>query len=237
MLRRAAVLALVSALLLPTGPARAGEDPMLGAPDRGDCYDLSVRQVDGYDTPEETVPCSEDHTVLVTGVGRLPDGVGWGQENRVQQAVADQCPPTWWKVVGSRDSLTWFRSAYQAWWLAPGEADRDGGARWFSCLITVLTGRGLVDLPRHLPQISKRKIPDSVAKCVTSERRTTICSEPHTWRSSYAFYARGEMTDRSVQSAAQRTCPRHVTSRKYLFSARDAAGNRFIVGCYSKTSR
>ena len=240
-MRRALALTLTTAfgLALLASPAGADvePDPAAGSPAAGACYDLTVAQVEGFDTPEPTVDCAEDHTVVVSGVGMLPDGVGWGQDRRVGEAVAAQCPPTWWELLGSKDARQWYRSAYQTWWLAPSEEDRDAGARWFSCLVTVLTGQGLVDLPDRLPKLSRENLPDSVARCVTSQYKTTVCSQAHAWRSSHAFYASGTYTDRHVKAAARRVCPRHVESERYLYSSRDLAGDRFLVGCYTKTRR
>lgn len=234
-LATAAAVTVLAATL--AAPANAGEDTsMTGAPSVGDCYDLTLADVEAFDLREDAVACSEDHTAVVTDLGKLPADVVWSDKKAIIKAVAKQCPPTW-EVVGDRnDQLAWYRSQYATWWLAPSKADRDAGARWFSCFITVVEDKGLADLPRPLPQLSKR-LPDSVARCVTSKYEYTTCADTHAWRSSYAFFVRGNDTDKAAKAAARRVCPRHVPGRTWLYSHRDIEGPRFIVGCYAQTTR
>ena len=235
----AATAALGAALLaFPATPAVAGDAPaMTGAPEVGSCYDITLRQANGYSVREAPVNCRRVHTALAGGVATLPDGLTWEDEDEVQAFASDTCWRTWHRQLDSRDKREWYRSTYQGFWFAPRKADRDAGARWFSCLMAVMTDRGLVDLPDRLPKLSRENLPDSVARCVTSQYKTTVCSRAHAWRSSHAFYGSGTYTDRHVKAAARRVCPRNVESERYLYSSRDLAGDRFLVGCYAKTRR
>lgn len=236
-LAAAAALALAGTASIATA-ADAGEDSsMAGAPAVRDCYDLTLKQVGGYDTPSETVPCRSHHTAVVSAVGKLPGSVEWSDTDAVADAVDRQCDPSYFRLLGSSNLLWYYRSAYSTWWLAPDEADRDGGARWFSCLVAVTEDTRLAALPTRLPRLTAQ-LPNVVAKCVTRTYHTTTCAARHAYRSTWAFYVRGTATDASVKRAADRVCPRHVaTSKTWLRSSWDIDGPRFIVGCYTKTTR
>ena len=76
-----------------------------------------------------------------------------------------------------------------------------------------------------------------MATCSTKAMEYTTCADKHAWRALYSFYATGKATKRNTDAAAARTCPRHVTSRKWLRSSYQLTAKRFVVVCYSKTNR
>ena len=244
MLRRlvAVAAALAATALLPatlSAPATAGTaaDPMAGAPAVGDCFDITLAQAGKFANPEDPVKCSNDHTSVVMRVGELPSRLDWDSpKDELTKLASRVCLDAFDDKFGY-DTLRYYRSQYQWFWFAPTTAERDAGARWFDCEISIRDDRGLIDLPRTLPRLTK-KLPNVVARCVTSKYAFTNCADTHEWRSSYAFYATGRATERNINAAANRVCPRHVTTpRRWLRSAWDVPGKRFIVGCYSHTRR
>jgi hypothetical protein len=239
MLRRLTAVAAVLAAtaLLPTAPATAGTDPMAGAPTVGDCFDITMDQAEKFATSEDPVDCAEDHTAVVIAVGELPSRLDWNSSKEaIGRAVGNVCDPAFDDRF-NYDTLRYYRSQYAQWWFGPTQAQQDGGARWFDCLVTIYDDRGLIDLPGKLPRLT-RKLPNVVARCVTADYKYTNCADTHAWRSSYATYIRGRATDRNVKAAAGRVCPRHVTTpRRFLYSAWDIKGKRFVLGCYSNTRR
>ena len=239
MLRRLAAVAaiLAATALLPTAQATAGTDPMAGAPEVGDCFDITVDQAEKFSTSKHPVDCAQDHTAVVIAVGKLPSRLDWSSsEEAIIRAVGRVCDAAFDDRF-NYDALRYYRSQYAQWWFGPTAAQQDAGARWFDCLVTIRDDRGLVDLPNKLPKLT-RKLPNVVARCVTAKYAYTTCADTHAWRSSYAFYVTGKLTERSLNAAANRVCPRHVTTpRTWLRSAWDIKGKRFIVGCYSKTRR
>ena len=128
------------------------------------------------------------------------------------------------------------RQQYGVVWFQPTADQVALGARWFSCHLVVWDDAGLAPLTHPLPKLGK-KIPDSVATCLTRSTKYTTCADAHAWRASYSFYVTGKPTKRNADRAAARTCPRRVTSRAWLLSQHDVPGKRFVVVCYSKTKR
>ena len=233
-----AVLLLVAGLLgiLPTAPAVAGDAGYYGAPPTGSCFDLTLRQTRAPSTSEAPVDCTRHHTLLVTAVALLPEELDWSSpRSEILAAVRTICPPAQGSVIG-RNQLQLYRSQYLWYFFAPTSAQQAMGARWFDCLTGVAEDTKLTSLPLNLTPLSSR-MPDDIARCVTAALHSTTCADTHAWRSSWAFYARGRATAAAVKRAADRTCPAHVTSRRFLYSHWDVPGWSYIVGCYSKTSR
>jgi hypothetical protein len=236
MLRRlAAVAATLAVIALPSAASAGTEpDPMAGAPAVGDCFDITLAQAMKDSLAKDPVRCAEDHTAVVTTVDELPSRLDWNSSQATIGRVVGKACNAAFDERFHYDTLRFYRSQYQTWAFLPTTAQRDAGARWFDCMVSVRDDRGLIDLPRSLPKLTA-KLPDVVARCVTAKYKYTNCADAHAWRSSYAFYATGKATDRNVDAAANRVCPRHVTSHRWLRSAWDVPGKRFVVGCYSKT--
>jgi hypothetical protein len=237
MLRRlAAVAAALVVIALPSAAsAGTAPDPMAGAPAVGDCFDITLEQGNGKSLPgEDPVGCAGDHTAVVAAVGKLPARLDWDSPDRqLGRATGKVCSDGFHDLIGN-NPLKWYRSQYALWQFNPTKAQRNDGARWFDCMVSIQGTRGLNELPEKLPKLSNN-LPDEVARCVTRSYGYTTCAENHRWRSTYSFYARGKATDRNVDAAANRVCPSHVKGTGWLRSSWDVTGKRFIVGCYSKT--
>jgi hypothetical protein len=227
-------LLLVGGLATIPAVAAEGEAPL--APTVGACYDFTAQEADGASLPRAAVDCAAAHTSEIIAVGTLPGELTWSSaQDDVMAATAPVCAGAWDRVTGG-NLLRQARSQYDFVWFQPTAAEQAAGARWFSCHIVVREDNGIAPLPHPLPKLGKR-ISDAVATCATGSLAFTTCADKHAWRSSHSFYATGKPTKRTVDAAANRTCPRHVTSRKWLRTAFDVPGKRFVVICYSKTSR
>jgi hypothetical protein len=243
----AAVLALISGLLA-VGTATAGEavpDPMLGAPAVGACYDLTLKQANGHAAPESTVACSGRHTMAVTAVGTIPASADWATldwdkkfPTALSRAIDATCDPAVRKLIGSeaRRALT----LYEDFFFAPTEAEIASGARWFSCEVVLKAPTALLPLPKGQPAKLGASIPDQVARCAKAVKGgyvNVVCSRAHQWRATYAKKIRGKPTDKTLLRAAKRTCPRHVTSKRWLYYGQYISRTAFVVGCSSRTKR
>ena len=171
-------------------------------------------------------------------MAKLPSSLTWDSgDAALQPAMSRACEKALQAAIGD-NLLLRYRSQYTGLFFRPTTAQADAGARWFSCLAAAPQDRGLGALPRRLPELSKR-MPDAVARCVTGTRtlKYTTCADRHGWRSTYSFYVDGRPTDRNVNRASQRVCSRHTSGRTWLHSVLPVSSKRFIMGCYTKTSR
>jgi hypothetical protein len=205
-------------------------------PAHGACHDLTTKEADAASVPRAPVDCAAAHTSEVIAVGALPDELTWNSsKSDLTSAILPVCGRAWDRVTGG-NLLRQVRSQYDFVWFQPTAAEQETGARWFSCHAVARTDDGLAALPHPLPKLGKRS-PDAVTTCLTGSLKYTTCADKHVWRASHSFYATGKPTRRAIDAAANRTCPRHVTSRKWLRQGFDSPGKRFIVVCYSKNKR
>jgi hypothetical protein len=231
-----AALVLASSLLGATVAAAADPDPAAPTTAVGECHNITSAHVEAESVPVAAVDCTTTHTALTVAVATLPAAVTWDSAaTTIGKAVYRACAPAVAKRVGSNPLLD-IRSQYSWIWYGPTTEQQAAGARWFSCHLIVWEDNRLGSLPHPAPRLSK-KMPNSIAACVTRRYDRTTCADTHAWRSSYAFYVTGKATNRNVDKAANRVCPKHVTSKKWLRSEWDIPGKRFVVACYSKTTR
>ncbi|GAB6984636.1 hypothetical protein [Nocardioides pyridinolyticus] len=134
------------------------------------------------------------------------------------------------------NQLHLYRSQHGVAYFSANADQRAAGARWYSCHAIVVSVGALAQLPHPLPRLSS-KLPDSVASCLTSGSVHTICAAAHSYRSTYAFYGSGTSSEATFRAAAQRTCPRYVSSKKWYYTWLDLPGTKFILGCFTKTTR
>lgn len=102
-------------------------------------------------------------------------------------------------------------------------------------------GDALLPLPEGGPAKATRKPAASIARCATRGYAVVPCSKRHAWRATYAFGVTAKGGEKKVaatiERAAARTCPRKVTSKRWLRSSRGIAENRYAVACFSQTKR
>lgn len=236
------ILGLVAALvlstsLLSTGNAAAVDDPALtGAPGVGACYRLTAEQLGAPAIDQAPVDCATPHTTAVIAVDTLPGHLSWSTlTDELAATLATTCWSALLPTIG-RNPLQLYRSQYSIAYFGPDATQQAAGARWVACHAIVVEDDGPAELPHPLPRVS-RKLPDSIATCLTKQTAFTTCADAHAWRSSHAFYATGKATRKNAIAAAEHVCPRKVTTRAYYYTWQDVPGRQFVVGCYSKTRR
>jgi hypothetical protein len=235
------ILGLIAALLvcvglLGNGAATAADDPTFaGAPAVDSCFAFTAEQMGQASLELAPVDCGTTHTSQVIGVSTLPVPIDGSATDETMAALSDDCWRSFTKGLGP-DLRKLYRSQYSIAYFIPTAAQLASGARWYSCHAIVLEDDRLGALPSPLPTLS-RKLPDSVATCLTTKYAFTTCADTHAWRSSYAFYARGKANQRTARAVAERVCPKKVTTRAWYATWQDLPGATFIVGCYSRTKR
>lgn len=242
-----AVLVLLAGLL-GVGPASAGEtepDPMFGAPAVGECYDLTLKQAYDHASPKAAVDCTGAETMFVTAVGEVPASFDWTTvdwDKKLPASLVRQlgatCDPATKKLLGTdvRRALT----LYESYWFAPNESEIAAGARWFSCSVALTTSKKLLDLPAAGPAKISSSIPNALARCAKAVKggfANVACSSSHQFRTTFAKLTKGKLTDKSLLKAAKRTCPRHVSTREWLYRGDWVSTTSFVVACSSKTRR
>lgn len=234
-----ALVATTALVIATSGMAHAGEtdDPTVGAPTVGACYDLTYKQGFAESVPVAPVDCSTTHTAVVARIGELPSSLTWSSPKaKIGNAVGDQCGRALDARIGSNPVLIAL-SAYNWMWFEPSEAEQEAGARWFSCVIVAPEDNALTDLPDPLPRLSKH-LPDELSRCFVGRKYlSTTCADRHDWRVTFAVLVRQKVTRTSFYRASQRFCPAHVTSRTWVPTYSSAKARSFVLSCSSKTHR
>ena len=235
-------VALVSGLAFTSATAATPRgqvaDPMAGAPAKGDCYAMTLKQASGDHEVGDPVGCARRHTSQIVGVLQLPARVTWdSSQDTILAAIGRGCENALTDAIGSNQKVR-YRTQYGAFMFIPTDAEKDQGARWFSCHAAVTENDALGSLPKRLPKL-RLPLPDSVAKCVTGLKQYvfTTCADRHNWRSTYTTYVNKRLTDRSLDRVSRQICPRHVSSRVWLRSALPLTRSKFVLACYTRTRR
>ena len=235
-------LALVAGVLTVLGlglSTPAGASP--SRPQVGECRALTLDDI--YKAANTTAPvdCAEDHTSRVVEVGRLPRGVDWSAGiGKLTRVVENTCRPVVEETLGT-DDRTRAMSAYSYAWFMPTKAQRQAGARWFRCDLMIWGGKRLVKLPTdEAPALTALPHPDSVARCLMSSGRTTVCARSHGWRATGVLVVAEQKYpgDKAIRRIALRRCPDKVDSDSFWFTWSTRIGWKFsrTIVCYTKTS-
>ncbi|MBF4161322.1 septum formation family protein [Nocardioides acrostichi] len=217
----------------------ADPDPMAGAPTVGTCSRMTFDEATQYSAPDATYDCTTRHTTKIVALGTLPDGVSWDQPAKVKAAVGEACGPAWQEFSGT-DPLRFTRSLLTGWWFAPSQEQQDAGARWIRCDESLTAGQKLVTVKtKAYAKVTKRAIPNSVGRCVTSKYAYTLCSAPHAWKHTGAFYAK-KVSDnqakgqKQLERKAKKGCPSRVKGNSYVWSQHYRGHHTYVIVCYSK---
>jgi hypothetical protein len=210
---RTATLLAAAGLLVTTATAAtaADPDPTYGQPEVGTCTRTTLEQAAGMSDPSDPVDCATNHTMRVIAVGQLPDALTWDSDlAKIAAAVDDVCDPAFRQTLGETQQKR-LLTAYGAFWFGPTKAQRDAGARWFSCKLGLFGGGRLVPLPTDaVPALRAGKVPDSVALCRTAENYLfTTCSRKHVLRAAglFTIHHDGYPGHRIQYRAMKRKCP------------------------------
>ena len=206
-----------------------------GAPAVGACYDVSRRTAYEADMLEvATVPCTEKHTLWVAGVVELPADVPLdSQDAAYGRAVNTACLAATKKALGDA-GLKYARSAYGTFTFHATDAQQAVGAHWASCTVgTHGSAKTLQRTTKRKPAQVTARLPRRLQLCGTARYERVSCSKPHTYRAVYATWVKGEISSTAGQRAADRICPKHVSSRTWMWSARPDTG-RFSLTCLTR---
>ena len=233
--------AVLAATLLGTAaPSTAEEapDPDAGAPAVDECFDVTLEQGLAKTLIEEPVACSTRHTFRVTEVPHLPDSVAWTDERSARAAMAAGCLAVSDRVLGAKP-LTKARTLYQTFMFRPTQEQVDGGARWYTCGLTLWEPTRLFPLPDPLPRLA-RQMPDSVERCIGPRGRGFVpCAQRHTFRAVHAFSTKAAGSDRKVErialARAQRGCRHTGRTGRHTWSR--TSPSKIIITCFRKTAR
>lgn len=224
--------------LLGTPAAAAEPDLMAGAPAVGECHDVTIKQAYGDVLNAAPVACSEDHTLVVSAVRPVADGIDMADSEAVDEAAA--CHLQTEKLVG-RDPLLRARTLYYTFVFLPTLAQQEAGARWASCHVSVWDARGLNDLPSTLPKVRKKPAA-AVGRCLDRKSELVTCAEKHAYRTTHTFFLKASgskaAVHRKVRAKGAPVCVRKA-GRASLFNwfSYSRKPGKVIVLCYTKTTR
>lgn len=235
----AATTAIASVLVvlpqLPASVAAVQSDTLAGAPAVGECFDVSRRTAYEADALEvSTVPCTDKHTLWVTGVVELPADVPLDSSDAdYGSAVNRACLGATKEAVGD-NGLKYARSAYSTFTFHATDAQQALGARWASCTIGAHgSSKTLQRTTSRKPAEVTGRLPRRLQLCGTAGYDRVSCSEPHVYRAVYATWVSGEISPAAGQRAADRICPSRVRSSRWMWSTRPGTG-RFSLTCLTR---
>lgn len=219
--------------------------PMTGAPSVGECHRLTLEGLYKKSDFSRRVRCAREHTSRVVKVATLPAGVRWSDPAaKLQRVALRKCGPAWDRALG-RTYASRALTAYSGGWFMPTAAQRDRGARWFSCHQILWGGnKSLAPLPTDRePALGKLPHPDKMAVCLARNTfAKTVCARKHVFRGTGVFTIDKKKFpgERAIRKAALKRCPSKVSSRTYRWSFRNpdlwALGDHTVV-CYTRTRR
>lgn len=215
----AAALTPLSVVTTTPSPAAAGVDT--SPPAIGSCFNLTYDEIRGVSSDKPPVDCSTRHTTLTFDVVEFDVAPDWNDEDSYLGEVYGQCNPSWIKVLGG-DPRKIARSAYTYHWLLPTPVQREAGASWVRCELTIAGGSRTVPLPESV-RLRRLPLPASIARCSEGARgdfRATACSRPHQWRATHSPAVRSKRwrgADK-IQQLALAACRREIPRGSFRYS-------------------
>lgn len=183
----AALLTILAALVAVPTTATAQAllpDPYFGAPTVGECKNYTAAGGSQFVETSEPVECTATHTAKVYAVVLLPDALDWSSnQGELVRASFKRCYPGWTETLGRSDKLRQM-SAYSLYIFWPTNAQKESGARWVRCDVTLLGGTRLMPLPVDtIPMLPTAPLPSNVAACRSGDNLAlTTCDRSHRYR-------------------------------------------------------
>ncbi|GAB3856670.1 hypothetical protein GCM10028801_14020 [Nocardioides maradonensis] len=178
------LIALVVAILVPTlGPglptATALTDPMYGAPAVGQCYNMAGSLVISSESATApTVPCSGQHTVVITAVAQMPATMTYSG-TAFATFLSKTCLPATVRASGG-SKLRYGRSSYADYVFIPTTAQQDQGAHWVTCMMGIAQGSTVLRITGRYPHLPSN-LPPRLTFCLTGRDLMTNCAATHKW--------------------------------------------------------
>lgn len=241
----AAVAALLTAALTTLGPTSAGatslaQDPLLGAPVAGQCFDMDPDELTQPTYPEAPIDCTLPHTARTLAVAQLPDELAYDSPD-LDGFALETCFAAQREALGLKNMAKVSLTAYYIGYFVPSPEQQAAGARWLRCDLVLGQVKELHPLPDDLTVGKKPK--KAVARCLTGrDFRVTVCADKHTYRATGAIKVSGKKfpSQKKWQKLGNTMCVRAVTTRQFRFGwpseAAWDAGDKTLT-CYSKTKK
>lgn len=178
-----AALVPLTAVTAPS-PATAGVDTT--PPAVGSCHDLTLEEGYGFSDPDPAVSCSGRHTSLTHKVIQFAEAPNWQDRDALSVVVTRRCNSSFIDALGGSTKAIQL-SAFTGWWFAPTKAQRDAGATWVRCDLSISGGDRLMPLPEDVTL--DLPLPDSQAKCrkgKAADYLLTVCGRAHQFRATHA---------------------------------------------------
>ncbi|SEB75537.1 Septum formation [Nocardioides exalbidus] len=238
----AAVAALLAAALTSTTTASAtAQDPLLGAPVTGQCFDMSTEELSQPTYPEAAIDCTLPHTSQVVGVAVLPDDLAYESPD-LEQFALESCYAAVRKAIGVKNMRALSLTAYNVGFFVPSTDLQSAGARWLRCDVVLGHLAELHALPAKL-EVGRFPYAKGVSRCLAGrDFHVTVCAEKHTYRATAAVTVPGKKfpSVKKWQRLGNRQCVRGVTSRQFRFGwpskSSWKAGDHTLT-CYSRTKK
>jgi len=226
-----------------TAQAMAGgrhyQEPVVGR-----CHNYTLDAAKKQSNSSPAVSCYRDHTAKVFAVAQLPIGVTWeSPASRIQTVMMRACYPKFERLLG-RTAKIRHRTAYEIVWFMPNADQRDHGARWIRCDVTLWGGVHLRALPNNsTPMLPPTPLTDRISRCLLPfTKAPTVCGKTHSYRATGAITVDRTTYpgDEALQIIGEQRCVKHVRStyqmtESWPSQAAWRADDRIIV-CYSHTS-
>jgi len=239
----AAIVAVAATLsLAPSANAVEADGPHYQEPAVGKCrnYTLTAAMKESNSTP--VTACSSTHTAKVFKVAQLPASLTWSSSaDQIVAAVGDVCGPAFDQALGASEKVRRM-AAYTWFWFAPTQTQKEHGARWFRCDVTMWGHNSLIPLPSNANPLLRFGLKYGATRCIHgTENRYTSCSKSHHHRATGAFQYSGTTYpgDETVKRTAIRRCAPLVTSRDFMYVTPTRLSWRYgdrIAVCYSHAS-
>jgi len=239
----AAIVAVGATLsLTPSATAVEADGPHYQEPAVGKCrtYTLTAAMKESNSTP--VTACSSTHTAKVFKVAQLPASLTWNSSvDQIAAEVVDVCGPAFDQALGASEKVRRM-AAYTWFWFEPTQTQKEHGARWFRCDVTMWGHNSLIPLPSNANPLLRFGLKYGATRCIYgTENLGTSCAKSHHHRATGAFTISGTTYpgDQGIKRIVSRRCPSLVTSRSWMYTAPNREGWRYgnrIVVCYSHTS-
>ena len=207
--------AVILATLIPltatiaTSPARAGVDTT--PPAVGSCHELTWDNADDLADPDPAVPCTDRHTSVTTKVVTFANTPDWTDEDVILAIARRQCTPA--NLAFFSDNARAYQlSTYSSWFFIPTKAQRDAGASWMRCDVTLYGYYSLKPLPTDGdPELGPLPLDDKIARCRKGKRsayNVSSCDKPHQFHATHGvkYPSDGYPGDRRLQRWTHRKC-------------------------------
>jgi hypothetical protein len=194
----------------PQATKSAPAKPHLKKPTVGECHTLTVKAIQAASDTRPSVPCTATHTTRTVAVVKEPAAARKGSEDARAAAVGEACADGFKNVVGGT-SRKRAETLFNLAWFTPTKAQRDKGARWMRCDVTMtgerraypITGKNplLADGVKDRERLCGRLSPGEKVKWEFAP-----CASDHLFEPKKFIQAGSDVTIKEARAAAKKAC-------------------------------